>query len=89
MSEIFYEPHPVTEARKAALRSQGFRIIDEQFKPADYENPLESAPDAKSAKVKAPSAAELKAALDEKAITYKPNASKAELQALLDAAPQA
>lgn len=35
------------------------------------------------------SAADLKAALDAKGIAYKGNASKAELQALLDAAPQA
>ena len=35
------------------------------------------------------SAADLKAALDAKGIAYKGNASKADLQALLDAAPQA
>ena len=35
MKEIYYEPHPVTPERKAELVSQGYKIIDERFKPAD------------------------------------------------------
>ncbi|MGF6212336.1 HeH/LEM domain-containing protein [Comamonas sp. 4034] len=33
--KIAYEPHPVSPERKAELRAQGFKIIDERFKPAD------------------------------------------------------
>jgi len=32
---IAYEPHPVSPERKAELRAQGFKIIDERFKPLD------------------------------------------------------
>jgi hypothetical protein len=32
---IAYEPHPVSPERKAELREQGFKIIDERFKPLD------------------------------------------------------
>lgn len=36
MSEkIAYEKHPITPERKAELVSQGFKILDERFKPAD------------------------------------------------------
>jgi hypothetical protein len=31
--QIKYEPHPVTPERKLELRSQGYKIIDERFKP--------------------------------------------------------
>ena len=34
-TKIAYEPHPVTPERKAELRKQGYRIVDERFKPAD------------------------------------------------------
>lgn len=30
---IAYEPHPVTPARKAELKAQGFKIIDIKFAP--------------------------------------------------------
>lgn len=33
--KIAYEPHPVSPERKAELRKQGYKIIDEVFKPAD------------------------------------------------------
>jgi len=33
MTKIAYEPHPVTPERKKELREQGFKIIDERFKP--------------------------------------------------------
>lgn len=32
--KIAYEPHPVSEERKAELRAQGYIIIDAQFAPA-------------------------------------------------------
>jgi hypothetical protein len=31
--KIIYEPHPVSPERKAELRAQGCKIIDERFKP--------------------------------------------------------
>ena len=31
--QIIYEPHPVSPARKAELRAQGFKIVDAKFKP--------------------------------------------------------
>lgn len=37
MSEVIYEPHPVTPERKAELRAQGYQIVDARFKPADAE----------------------------------------------------
>ena len=38
---VFYEPHPVSEERKAELRAQGFTVIDAAFQPDGYENPAE------------------------------------------------
>ena len=37
--KIAYEPHPVSAERKAELRSQGFKIIDAAFAPADWKAP--------------------------------------------------
>lgn len=37
--KIWYEPHPVTPARKAELRGRGYQIIDAAFAPAGHENP--------------------------------------------------
>ena len=45
--QIVYEPHPVSPERKAELRAAGVKILDAQFKPADYEEaapPVEDAP---------------------------------------------
>ena len=36
---IHYEPHPVTNERKAELRAKGLRIIDARFAPDGYEPP--------------------------------------------------
>jgi plasmid stability protein len=33
--KIAYEKHPVSPERKAELRAEGYKIIDERFKPAD------------------------------------------------------
>lgn len=37
--KIAYEKHPVSPERKAELRKQGYKIIDEVFKPADVSEP--------------------------------------------------
>jgi len=37
MKPVIYEPHPVSEERKAELRGLGYKIIDVKFKPADAE----------------------------------------------------
>lgn len=33
--KVIYEPHPVSPERKAELRGQGYKIIDEVFKPEE------------------------------------------------------
>ena len=78
--EIWYEPHPVSPARKAELRGKGYDIIDAVF-----------APDGKASgkatdEVVEMSKAELQTALTGKGIEHKPAMSKAELQAMLGAA---
>jgi hypothetical protein len=43
--QIHYEPHPVSDERKAELLSQGFKIIDARFAPepvAEAEKPQTS-----------------------------------------------
>lgn len=91
---IWYEPHPVDAERKAAIRAAGFVILDEVFKPEGHENPdvpelkLDAAPPAAKSDA-GPTASELKEALTARGIGFKGNASKADLQALLDAAPPA
>lgn len=93
---VWYEPHPVSPERKAEIRALGFRILDAVFKPADEENP--DVPELKLDAAEKPAnstdangdgkvtAADLKEALTAKGVTFKANTSKAELQALLDAA---
>lgn len=85
--KIWYEPHPVTPARKAELRGRGYQIIDAVFAPADHENPAEDskAGDAEGTK-KAATVAELREALVSKGVDVPDGAKKADLQALLDAA---
>lgn len=36
---VFYEMHPVSQERRAALLAAGYRIIDAVFQPEGYENP--------------------------------------------------
>lgn len=55
-TKIAYEPHPVTMARKAELKSQGFRIVDVRFKPKDA--PVAPAPVAAAPLAPPPPAAE-------------------------------
>ena len=44
--KIIYEPHPVTPERKLELRSQGYKIVDERFKPLGFKQLIEEAPPA-------------------------------------------
>lgn len=37
--KIAYEKHPVSPERKKELRDKGFKIIDAQFAPDDYDHP--------------------------------------------------
>ena len=37
--QVHYEPHPVSQERKAELRAQGLTIIDARFKPAGEPEP--------------------------------------------------
>lgn len=41
--QVHYEPHPVSQERKAELRAQGLTIIDARFKPADEADPAPEA----------------------------------------------
>ena len=89
MSEqkIKYEKHPVSPERKAELRSQGFKIIDIQFKPKDADGEPETGGTGRN-----PSHGlrvdDIKAKLTEKGIAFNDGAGRAELAKLLDEAPQ-
>jgi hypothetical protein len=37
MSKVIYLKHPVSPEEKAKYRAEGFRIIDERFKPEEVE----------------------------------------------------
>ena len=74
--EIWYEPHPVSPARKAELVAQDVTIIDAVFNPASQ--------DGEQVEEKAMTVAELKEALNDQGIEIPHGAKKAELQALLD-----
>lgn len=80
--KIWYEPHPVTPARKAELRGRGYQIIDAAFAPAGHESPGKDG-EPEGAK-KAATVAELREALTAKGIDVPEGAKKADLQALLD-----
>jgi hypothetical protein len=62
--KIIYEPHPVSPERKAELRAQGCKIIDERFKPVSFVELIEETPNAvqaeDEAQAEAPSAPALK-----------------------------
>lgn len=43
MSEkIAYEKHPISDERVKELNTQGFKILDERFKPEDHKEPTKS-----------------------------------------------
>ena len=55
----WYEPHPVSPARKKELSNAGFRIFDAQFAPANWEPDAEQlAKDKKAAAAANAAAAE-------------------------------
>lgn len=93
---VWYEPHPVTAERKAEIRALGFVILDAVFKPEGHENPdvPELRLDAESSAADGDSEAQarvdaLKAALTEKGIKFRSNATEAKLKELIDAAASA
>lgn len=40
--QVHYEPHPVSQERKAELRAAGYQILDARFKPAEPEPATEA-----------------------------------------------
>lgn len=77
MRPVWYEPHPITPARKAELREQGYVVRDAAFAPPAAEAPAQAA--------KPATVAELKAALNARNVPFDEHAKKPELQALFDA----
>jgi hypothetical protein len=49
MSNVIYEPHPVSPERKRELVSQGYRIIDAKFAPEGHKPAQKSESGAKKA----------------------------------------
>lgn len=88
MPILIYERHPVTPARKAALRAKGYTIIDAAFAPEGYEYPEDARADADDQADHALTAKELKAKLDEAGVKFRANASKGDLAALAAAFEQ-
>jgi hypothetical protein len=41
MPNVWYEPHPVTPARKKELIAKGYKIVDAKFKPPGWVKPTE------------------------------------------------
>ena len=76
---IIYEPHPVSRERKAELLAEGFRIVDEKYKPSEAED-VPPAGDLSELTV-----GKLKEMLDAAGVKYTPDAKKADLLALLEA----
>ena len=88
---IWYEPHPVTSERKAAINAAGFVILDAVFAPEGHVNPelpsdVAAPEDDSEAQARVDA---LKAALTEKGIKFRANATEAKLKELLDAAAPA
>lgn len=82
---IIYERHPVTPARKAALRAKGYTIIDAAFAPEGYEYPEDARAEADERADQALTAKELKAKLDAAGVKFRANAAKPDLSALMAA----
>lgn len=79
MTEIIYEPHPVSPERKAELRAKGYQIVDAAYAPEGYESPEPNA--AKPLTFK-----QLKAALRQLQVEFAKDATQQQLQHLLDEA---
>jgi hypothetical protein len=95
---VWYEPHPVTPARKKELVAAGYRIVDARYAPPGWVRPGAPAPaeaplgfmgtDA-AASVVAPAPSPAIAAFDADPSNYEPGVlvpTSAELRAKLDAA---
>ena len=81
---VFYEVHPVSQERRAALLAAGYRIIDAVFMSAGYENP----PDPQAAERLSENGltvAQLKEELAALGVSVPADAKKADLEALLEA----
>ena len=84
---IHYEAHPVSPARKAELIAAGYRILDVKFKPKDA--PAAATPEPTEVAIDVTQVSEgltvdeLKAALKAKGVSFRANASRASLVALL------
>jgi hypothetical protein len=87
MSEkVVYEKHPVTAERKAELRQKGYKIIDAQFAPDDYEHPEPIQKSGGDRPSKGLNVDQIKVALTEKGIDFDASATKPVLAELLDKA---
>lgn len=84
---IWYEPHPVSSERKAAIRAYGLRIIDAAFKPSDYQNPeipeLLAEHEKQDEPGESEQIAEIKAKLDAASVKYHHKAGLQKPQELL------
>ncbi|WP_447775256.1 hypothetical protein [Pseudomonas chlororaphis] len=80
--KVVYEKHPVTAERKAELRQKGYKIIDAQFAPDDYEHPEPIKKGDRPSK--GLNVDQIKAALTEKGIDFDASANKPVLAELLD-----
>jgi hypothetical protein len=82
---IWYEVHPVTPERKAELRAAGYKVVDAVFKPDGHHDQSADSDSRGSSGDGKITAADLKALLSAAGVTFKSNASKPELHALLNA----
>ena len=88
--KVVYEKHPVTAERKAELRQKGYKIIDAQFAPDDYEHPepMKKGPSGGGKPSKGLRVEEIKVKLTEKGIQFDAEAERPALAELLDKADQ-
>lgn len=83
MLEVKYVKMPISIEEKKEYNRQGFRVVDERFAPADYQEDDGEV----SEKVKL-TVAELRAALDDAGIEYAADAKKAALVELYNTIPK-
>ena len=88
--KVIYEKHPVTAERKAELRQKGYKIIDAQFAPDDYEHPepMKKGSSGGGKPSKGLRVEEIKVKLTEKGIQFDAEAERPVLAELLDKADQ-
>ncbi|WP_338195132.1 HeH/LEM domain-containing protein [Neisseria elongata] len=81
---VFYEVHPVSDERRAALLAAGYLIIDAVFQPEGYENPPDPQADERPSE-KGLTVAQLREELAALGVSVPADAKKADLEALLEA----